>query len=496
MALFGILSMLSAVALLTTIVYRLYLSPLARANVPGPRLAAVTGLYEMYYDLWLGGRFPWKLMSLHQQYGPIVRTTPDQVHIHDSSFVPAYFSSSLLAHGSKYAPHASQMGVPDAIISTTSADTHRLRRAALAPFLSPSALAVALSHIESHRQSGKPLELRLLFWYLSTDIITALAFPSGIGLLDSPTLDPGYHEFATGGQRLFQWFKYFPILIKLLKSIPPRWMVYLAPGTAKPIAWEMRNQAVIAEIISEHERNPAADGPTAFHLLLRNPTLPASEKAPERLQQEVGSLVGAGGETISNTLYLLSNPGSLARLQADLNAAMPDAGELAPLATLQTIPYLAAVVNEGLRFANGVSSRFIRVAERSTVQYGEWNLPPGTAVGMSTMLVHGDPKVFLDPEAWRPERWLRSGKTDKDLEEGEVAASLVPATHLVAFGKGSRTCLGIHLAHAELYMILGILLRRFTLELFETGLKDVKIEQDALLPKPAKTSKGVRVIVK
>ncbi|MCJ1394638.1 hypothetical protein MMC18_007518 [Xylographa bjoerkii] len=193
------------------------------------------------------------------------------------------------------------------------------------------------------------------------------------------------------------------------------------------MAWEMRNQAVIAEITSEHERNPDADEPTVFHLLLRNPILPPPEKAPERLRHEVGLLVGGGGKTVFNTLvttlvYWLSNTGLFVRLQADLNTAMPDADKLAPLAKLQPIPYLAAVVNDGLGFAKGVLSRFIRIAERSTVQCGKWTLPPGTAVWMSTVLVHGDPKVFPDPEAWRPERWLRSSKTDKDLEEAGDAS--------------------------------------------------------------------------
>ena len=49
------------------IVYRLLFSPLAK--FPGPKLAAATGLYEKYYDLISGPRFPWKIQELHQQYG-------------------------------------------------------------------------------------------------------------------------------------------------------------------------------------------------------------------------------------------------------------------------------------------------------------------------------------------------------------------------------------------------------------------------------------------
>lgn len=48
-------------------VYRLFLSSLA--HVPGPKLAALTGFWEMYYDLVREGQLPWKLRELHQHYG-------------------------------------------------------------------------------------------------------------------------------------------------------------------------------------------------------------------------------------------------------------------------------------------------------------------------------------------------------------------------------------------------------------------------------------------
>lgn len=49
------------------VIYRLYLSPLAK--VPGPKLAALTQAYEMYYDMIEKARFPWKIEELHAKYG-------------------------------------------------------------------------------------------------------------------------------------------------------------------------------------------------------------------------------------------------------------------------------------------------------------------------------------------------------------------------------------------------------------------------------------------
>lgn len=48
-------------------VYRIFLHPLAR--VPGPKLAAATQCYEMYFDLIQKARMPWQLQKLHEIYG-------------------------------------------------------------------------------------------------------------------------------------------------------------------------------------------------------------------------------------------------------------------------------------------------------------------------------------------------------------------------------------------------------------------------------------------
>ena len=50
-----------------TITYRLFLSPLA--NIPGPRLAALTSWYEIYYDIIKPGQYVWKIKELHESYG-------------------------------------------------------------------------------------------------------------------------------------------------------------------------------------------------------------------------------------------------------------------------------------------------------------------------------------------------------------------------------------------------------------------------------------------
>lgn len=92
-------------------IYRLYLHPLARFL--GPKLAAATHLYGAYWMLIKGGQYTLILPELHQKYGrdlynavsahishltstwcigPIVRTYPDELHIHDMDAYNEVFS--------------------------------------------------------------------------------------------------------------------------------------------------------------------------------------------------------------------------------------------------------------------------------------------------------------------------------------------------------------------------------------------------------------------
>lgn len=49
--------------------YRLYFSPLARAKIPGPRLAALSKFYEAYFEIVKQGKLSFKLDELHEQLG-------------------------------------------------------------------------------------------------------------------------------------------------------------------------------------------------------------------------------------------------------------------------------------------------------------------------------------------------------------------------------------------------------------------------------------------
>lgn len=75
---------------LITAIHRLFFHPLAA--FPGPKLAAITVLYEAYYDVWKGGKYIFKLNELHRKYGKIPKSSPTVSSIHRKSYSAHYLN--------------------------------------------------------------------------------------------------------------------------------------------------------------------------------------------------------------------------------------------------------------------------------------------------------------------------------------------------------------------------------------------------------------------
>jgi cytochrome P450 len=164
---------------------------------------------------------------------------------------------------------------------------------------------------------------------------------------------------------------------------------------------------------------------------------------------------------------------------------MPDPAGFPPCHRLEQLPYLTAVIKEAGRVTSGGSSRLSRIAPTESLRFQDWLIPAGTSVGMSQPLQHMNPSIFPEPRTFDPERWLQ-GQESVQLEQ-----------YLVNFGRGARSCVGINLAKAELYLVLAAVVRRFELEVFETEReRDVDTKHDFFIPYASVESKGIRVLVK
>lgn len=109
------------------------------------------------------------------------------------------------------------------------------------------------------------------------------------------------------------------------------------------------------------------------------------------------------------------------------------------------------------RLNPGLPGRVPRVVPPGGAVFDNLVLPPGTVVSMSAWLMHHDTAAFgPDPTLFDPERWVNRAD-DKAKADGIRAREKC----LVAFGRGSRNCLGQPLAMCELHYTVGCIFRRF-----------------------------------
>ncbi|KAF8855018.1 putative cytochrome P450 oxidoreductase [Acephala macrosclerotiorum] len=119
----------------------------------------------------------------------------------------------------------------------------------------------------------------------------------------------------------------------------------------------------------------------------------------------------------------------------------------------------AAVIKEALRLHPATGLGLQRcVPAAGTLLCGRM-FPGGTTVGINAWVAHRNTSVYgPDADKWRPERWL---EIEADGRGAEVEQ------YFLAFGLGSRTCIGKNISFLELNKLVPRLLRQFDLVLDE-----------------------------
>ncbi|KAL2408013.1 Cytochrome P450 monooxygenase [Exophiala dermatitidis] len=494
------------------VVYRVYFHPLAK--FPGPKLAAATLWYEFYYDVVKRGQFTFKIKELHQKYGPIIRINPHEIHVYDPAFYDELYTNPPRKRD-KYQWWVNLASAQGSMFSTVPHNLHRLRRSVLNPYFSKANIfrlePVIMERIEKLSKrladaadTEQVVRLDVAFMALTTDTISLYAFGLDPKYLDEPDFSLMWKETIKGGFETGALCRQFPWLVPSMKRLPPSLVAAMNAQVGFLMQWQNRAKANVQRILNEKKQQQnrkeksksegdeskssnTAQPQTMFHAL-RDSDLPSSEKSLERLCDEAEIVLGAGSETTAATLsriwfYLLQSPSILARLRAELRTIIPSPDSPIPkLSVIERLPYLSAVISEGLRISYSVTTRTPRIAPNETLHYKDWPIPPGTPVSMTNALVLMDPDIFPDPDTFNPDRWLEGGHS---LEKYQVA-----------FSKGSRQCLGMNLAYAEMYLSMAALWSRFDFELFETTLDDVLWKHDFFTAFPDDESKGVRVKVR
>lgn len=189
-------------------------------------------------------------------------------------------------------------------------------------------------------------------------------------------------------------------------------------------------------------------------------------------------LAGSDTTTISISYFfweLSRRADIVAKLQAEIDQAMPDPRSIPDIAVLRELPYLNAFIKEGmcspcppsppraklttrtgLRVHGAVPSLLERVVPASPSKNGASNasfdlmgyaLPPGTVIATQAWSMHRDAAVFPSPGTFLPERWLAA---DAHMQQ-----------HFMPFGTGTRVCGGQPLAMLVLRTTVAAVVRNF-----------------------------------
>lgn len=211
--------------------------------------------------------------------------------------------------------------------------------------------------------------------------------------------------------------------------------------------------AIIARIIAERKRSGEDHGDLLSMLVLARDDRGAA-MTDTQLRDEAMTLFFAGHETTAHALtwiwYLLGeHPEVVSKLTEELDRVL--AGEPASVARLPELPYLDAVVKEGMRLLPSVWV-FMR-APIEDVAIGGYKVKKGTNIFISPYVIHRDPRWFEAPLEFRPERW--TPELEKQLPRGAY----------IPFSLGPRICQGKLFALMEARLVLATLLQRVLPEL-------------------------------
>jgi len=159
----------------------------------------------------------------------------------------------------------------------------------------------------------------------------------------------------------------------------------------------------------------------------------------------------AGSDTTATAirttmLYLMTSPRAYARLAAEVRAAAAAGTISSPVTDAQAreLPYLQAVIKEGLRIHPPVAGTMDVLVPRGGEDICGFHVPAGTEIGASVFSVQTRTDIYGDDaDVFRPERWL-------EADDDEDRRRRMLTTWGLIFKTGKWQCLGKDVALLEL----------------------------------------------
>ncbi|KAJ7719960.1 benzoate para-hydroxylase [Mycena metata] len=435
-------------------------------RIPGPFLARWTNLWLAFHAH--RGRRYIVVHKAHQRYGVFVRIGPNHVSISSPDALSVVYGQGPRAPSKSAYYDAFVCNGNPSIFSTRDRRDHSTKRRAMSHVFSSSALEEFVPLIHSTLgqfmlkmdvlcEAGEFFDLLPWLNYLAFDILSDLAFGEPIGMLQqgSDVVSVHLSDNSLANENaiaLVDKREHFAAVAGIESWIPwvTKYMPFLSGIQAATSLEQLAHRQVLRRLSSFRNRNDIlgklinARGCDA-----RSPN--AAEIAG--LTAESVTLLVAGSDTTSNSIavilhFIITNPPVYDELLRVLLDATSDSNEPG-YEQVKNIPYLQAVINEGLRLHSITAIGLPRSAPSGGLVCCGLYFPEGTELSVPAWTISHDAELWGDPDTFRPQRWLEQ----KELRQ-----------YLLAFGKGPRACIGQNLAYIEMTSVIAAILLKYKIE--------------------------------
>ncbi|GKU08617.1 unnamed protein product [Fusarium langsethiae] len=436
-------------------VYYAFFHPLAK--IPGPKLYAVTQL-PYFYHLTQGDWIV-TVSKLHDQYGPAVRFTPNDV-----SFITADAVKTIYGHKNSEAKtfqkdlRIYRQNRPVSDIITSSHDDHKRMRRLLSHAFSIKALRRQedivnhyvdqfISGLTERARNGTNVDMVAWYNFATFDLIGHLALGQPFGCLETGTYHPWVKVLFTGIKAVL----FTQILARFGIQKWANWLIPAKYNKATATHYQFTAHAALARI----DANDTKSQDFMSYILRHN-----DEKGMSKAEiiENASLLIIAGSETTATllsgtTYYLLKNPDKLSKLTNEIRSRFNSEEEIT-LTAVDQLQYLLACFSEGLRMYPPVPAGLARLAPKGGELIEGYWVPEKTSVSVPHRPAYLSSYNFKYPNKFVPERWL---------DDPEYASDSKPVVQ--PFSAGPRDCIGKNLAYTEMRILLTRLLWKFDLEL-------------------------------
>ncbi|KAF2677436.1 cytochrome P450 [Lentithecium fluviatile CBS 122367] len=441
--------------------YNIYFHPLA--GFPGPFLARSTLLWRIFHTM--GGRFHRAIDKQHQVYGPVFRVSPSELSFASVSSWKAIYGHQPPGKGAHVKSEFYEMYGSGYKRLCIGSERNPARHSAMKRNLTSAFSTRALLEQESivdrcvndfvtkigALKSSRTKGLNMTKWYemISFDILGEMAFGESFHAVESGESPHFWSELIVS-------HLYFITVLDNLRRYP----LFVTIGKLLlPFATTAVRDKHSGYTREKVNRRLAAKSPRKDFMTSLISKVSTGDIEKEEMTAHASTLVIAGGETTSTflgavTYYLLTTPEAYHRLKREIRDTFPTY-EAINASAAQKLPYLQAVIAEGLRMYPPGSQGFPRVSAGVEID-GYW-VPPGAEMYTSAWTVTHDAQYFKEPFTFNPERWLDPNSTD--VKEASQPFSL-----------GPRACLGRNFAYVEMNLILAKMHWTYDFELVDKNL--------------------------